>query len=119
HARSSTRCSTAGAMVGVQRFELWTPGSQNRCSTRLSYTPKSRLSVSLFGGKGQAADAGHTALLTGKPAPPRKKHDRFDQTLAAWPRQPALAAILFRRCARRGIAVACRHLGVPGIHILA
>ena len=26
-------------MVGVQRFELWTPGSQNRCSTRLSYTP--------------------------------------------------------------------------------
>lgn len=41
------------AMVGVQRFELWTPGSQNRCSTRLSYTPKSRHSDSLFSIKGQ------------------------------------------------------------------
>ncbi len=27
-------------MVGAARFELATPGSQNQCSTRLSYTPK-------------------------------------------------------------------------------
>ena len=40
--RQPRTCRTARIefMVGVQRFELWTPGSQNRCSTRLSYTPK-------------------------------------------------------------------------------
>ena len=27
-------------LVGVQRFELWTPAPQTQCSTRLSYTPK-------------------------------------------------------------------------------
>ena len=26
-------------VVGVQRFELWTPCSQSRCATRLRYTP--------------------------------------------------------------------------------
>jgi membrane-associated phospholipid phosphatase len=69
-------------MVGVQRFELWTPGSQNRCSTRLSYTPRSPLSVSLFEFKGQAADA-RICTIDGMAAVTQKQ--RMTDLTKPWP----------------------------------
>src|SRR6218665_233773 len=69
-------------MVGVQRFELWTPGSQNRCSTRLSYTPRSPLSVSLFGSKGQAALAATRTIDGKEPCP---QNQRMIDLTKPWP----------------------------------
>src|SRR5690606_38997637 len=96
HAKSSTRC---GRLVGVQRFELWTPGSQNRCSTRLSYTPKSRPSVSLFGKKGQGR-LRFANRLDGAARPGGQvRHVRSSKALAARPRSQVVAAVpgLYRR----------------------